>query len=234
MLDLCMNILESGDNGEITESVANDLYFILLESSDIKSQFEKMKNLGMKIPKQYDLTMYCVLTEQLKKDIKNFINDDKTLVKTHKLLSLLIECLMSLVLTGTVTASAVVLADKKFDVKTKIITIAISLLIEVSSILIIIMRRKKLASNEITHTIQIIEKIDRLLPKIENPAEKNRIKSVRDKLNDYTNKFILRTMKNNTTKESVNEIKLRIYEENISGNISDDERDLLLEMVVIK
>ena len=88
--------------------------------------------------------------------------------------------------------------------------------------------------------------MNKIIPKVKDKNEKEKLIKIQNLLNNSISNFALKNTKGDrlyidvdsddakSFKETVDSIKVKIYEENASGNISDDERDLLLEMVDVK
>ena len=156
MLDLCISIMESVDKCLVTESVADNMYSIILESTDIKSRIKILKNFNIKTPIRNELYDLCFKLEYCKRNCKNHINDEKTFSNVIKTSTCLIELLSEFICTGGIITQMLVPLTN-ISMSGQIVAFIISLIAEAISIMIIIINRKNLAYETILQSLKFIE-----------------------------------------------------------------------------
>lgn len=183
--------------------------------------------------------------EYCKRNCKNHINDEKTFSNVIKTSTCLIELLSEFICTGGIITQMLVPLTN-ISMSGQIVAFIISLIAEAISIMIIIINRKNLAYETILQSLKLIERLNKIIPKVKDKNEKEKLIKIQNLLNNSISNFALKNTKGDrlyidvdsddakSFKETVDSIKVKIYEENASGNISDDERDLLLEIVDVK
>lgn len=226
MTELFNAIYESYDNDLITESQKDEMISIYMESfiDPIKNFVAKVKEIKKEKPREYDGP------EEVKKFVDKHYDD---IIKASEIIEKEPEKLRRNEVTYLITM-----------ITSTILSIAVTALLPGFEIagLVLFMIGDFVAPTVITiinyvrqsHDIKVADDLNKISSALKKLNSKKLDKDTQNKISDLITAIsdaeteISKRMK--VTNESVNELKLSIYEKCAYGEITESERDILLEM----